>query len=216
MAAGEVPQGWGGLMPVSGRVQLRVVRFVVLLAVGVATVGLAIEMAVTDPQPSLRHPAIIITARAFVAFWAAAVSLQLRARPEEWAAFSPRLSLARGAWTIGLVVHLVHVGFAFGLGHGWSHTAAVRHVEEVGGFGAGIAVNYLFAAVWTADVIWWCASPGGYAHRPRWIGYAVHSFLAFTAFNATVVFGSGPVRVAGGAAFAMLAGLLWARRARII
>jgi hypothetical protein len=199
-------------MTASGRLQSRVAGFAFLLVAGVAPVGLAIGMAVTDPQPALRHPAITITARAFVVFWAVAAGLQLRARPEEWAVFSPRLSLARAAWAIGLVVHLVHVGFAFGLGHEWSHAAAVRHVEEVGGFGEGIVVNYLFAAVWAADVVWWWVSPGGYARRPRWVRYAVHGFLAFVVFNATVVYGSGLVRVAGVGAFVVLAGLVWARR----
>jgi len=199
-------------MAVSGGVQSRRLGFVVLLVAGVATIAVAFGMMVTDPQPTLRHPAITITARAFVAFWAVAAGLQLRARSVEWAVFSPRLRLARWAWTIGLVVHLVHVGFAFGLGHGWSHAAAVRHVEDVGGFGEGIVVNYLFAGVWAADVVWWYLSPGGYPHRPRWMGYAVHGFLAFVLFNATVVFGSGLVRVAGVVAFAALAGLLWAKK----
>ena len=199
-------------MAVSGGVQSRRLGFTVLLVAGVAPVAVAVGMAVTDPQPALRHPAITITAHAFVAFWAVAAGLQLRARSVEWTVLSPRLRLARWAWTIGLVVHLVHVGFAFGLGHEWSHAAAVRHVEKVGGFGEGIVVNYLFAGVWAADVVWWWVSPGRYAHRPGWVGYAVHGFLAFMVFNATVIFGSGPVRVAGVVAFAVLAGLLWARR----
>ena len=199
-------------MAVSGGVQSRWLGFIVLLVAAVAPVAVAFGMMVTDPQPTLRHPAITITARAFVAFWAVAAGLGLRARSVEWTVLTPRLRLGRWAWTIGLVVHLVHVGFAFGLGHEWSHAAAIRHVEEAGGFGEGIVVNYLFAGVWAADVVWWWVSPRRYARRPRWVGYAVHGFLAFVVFNATIVFGSGAVRVAGVVAFAVLAVLLWARR----
>lgn len=78
-------------------------------------------------------------------------------------------------------------------GHGWSHAAAYRHTAEAGGFGAGVYVNYLFAAVWLADAAWMWAAPTAYRHRPRWVGVAVHGFLAFIVFNATVVFGTTPL-----------------------
>ena len=101
-----------------------------------------------------------------------------------------RASVARLVWTLGWLALVIHIAIAFGVAHGWSHAAAVEHVRRVGGFGGGIVVNYLFAAVWLADVIWWWVNRSSYANRPRWMGWAVHGFLAFVVVNATLVFGS--------------------------
>jgi len=160
---------------------------------------------------AVQSDAVTATALLFVAAWAAAAAVLLRARPDEWRTLAPRVRTARRLWTLGLALHVVHVGCAFALAHAWSHAAAVRHVAATGGFGWGIAVNYLFAAAWAADAGWWWANPVGYATRPRSVGLAVHGFLAFVTFNATVVFGTNEVRATGAVAFAGLA-VLWSRR----
>jgi hypothetical protein len=97
----------------------------------------------------------------------------------------------------------VHAAAAFHLGHGWSHEAAVRHVEA-SGVGVGIWVNYLFALAWGIDAAWLAGWPGVYGRRPRWVGWALHGFLAFVTFSATVVYGDGAARWLGVGAFAVL------------
>ena len=179
------------------------------LAVSVACVVLAVH----DPEPDLRHPAVTISARYSVWAWFAACGMMLVLRPGEWREFGSRARFARLLWTLGLAMHVVHVLFAFGLSHRWSHAAAVEHVAAAGGFGWAIAVNYLFAAVWLADVLWWWADPTGYANRPRWVGRAVHGLLAFVVFNAAVVFGPAGWRVVDAVLFGVLA-VLWWRRTR--
>jgi uncharacterized membrane protein len=116
---------------------------------------------------------------------------------------SKRNRPARFLWTAGCVAFLLHVAAAFHFVHHWSHDAAyaetARQTNEVVGlnWGGGIYFNYLFAAVWLGDVIWWWHNPATYLARPRWIEWLVQGFLAFIVFNATVVFGHGPIRWAG-------------------
>jgi hypothetical protein len=123
------------------------------------------------------------------------------------------LACARLAWTAGYLAFLVHVACAFHFYHHWSHAAAyeatARQTEEVVGqpWGAGLYANYAFAVVWGADVLWWWISLTSYQGRPRWIEWAVQAILAFIAFNATVVFGSGAIRWLGLSACVLLAGL---------
>src|SRR5262245_4941150 len=58
---------------------------------------------------------------------------------------------ARLFYTWGCAMCLLHIAVAFHLAHAWSQQAAFDHVERASGFGAGLYVNYLFAAVWVAD-----------------------------------------------------------------
>jgi hypothetical protein len=53
--------------------------------------------------------------------------------------------------------------------------------------------------------------PQTYLARPRSIEWSIQGFLAFIAFNATVVFGSGAVRWLGLAACVMIALLVGLR-----
>jgi len=121
---------------------------------------------------------------------------------------------ARLAWTGGYLAFLVHVICAFHFYHHWSHAAAyeatAQQTAEVAGqrWGAGLFANYAFALVWGADVLSWWLSLESYRARPRLIGCAVQGFLAFIAFNATVVFGAGVIRWLGLGACVLLAGLL--------
>jgi hypothetical protein len=158
-----------------------------------------------DLEPNLRHPIVVSSAELVVAlialgWWA------MIAKPSS-------VGFTRLIWTLGVLTLFFHIVLAFWLAHGWSHNAAVEHVREVGGFGGGIVVNYLFALIWMADVVWWWINPVSRANRPRWMGWAIHGFLAFVVFNATVIFGSPERRVIYGAMFLALAILGLSRRA---
>jgi hypothetical protein len=120
-------------------------------------------------------------------------------------------NLARACWLLGCVVYLVHVAFAFHLYH-WSHAELVDHVEERSGFGPGIFFSHLFTLLWVADAAWWALSPGTRERRPAWVGWLLYGYVVFMTFEATVVYETGAVRVAGIVATALLAlslGLRW-------
>jgi hypothetical protein len=153
------------------------------------------------------------TIRLGLGFYAAAAGLMLFLRPAEWDG-SGRGQLARWCWSLAWAIYVIHVGMAFHFYHGWSHADAVRHTEEVSGFGPGIYVSHLFTLWWTLDIAWWWLWPQGYASRPAWIGRSLHAFMAFVAFNGTVVYEKGPIRWAGLALFATLGGLWVLTRAR--
>ena len=132
------------------------------------------------------------------------------------------LAFARWAWTFGCAFFIAHVVCAFGFYHHWSHTAAYRETArqtgEMTGFhwGGGIFLNYLFAAAWLADVLWWWLVPENFARRSPRLTIVWHGFFFFMVLNGTVVFGSGPVRWLGALICAGLAGLwLWRRNAGI-
>ena len=128
--------------------------------------------------------------------------------------------VARVLWSAGALAYLAHVGAAFHFVHGWSHHAAVvetaRQTRELFGMdtGVGIWFNYLFTAVWSADVAWWWLDPNGYIRRPGPVSAGVHVFLAFMFFNGAVVFAHGPSRWFGLAATVLVpVSWLWRRSA---
>ena len=118
-----------------------------------------------------------------------------------WLVRKPRA--ARLAWTSGFLLYLAHVTAAFHFRHHWSHSAAyeetARQTAALFGVhsGVGLYANYVFTAIWALDVIWMWWSPDTYRRRPRWIAVAIHGFIAFMFFNATVVFVTGSVRWLG-------------------
>src|SRR5262245_4849790 len=118
-----------------------------------------------------------LSVRAALFFYALAGVLMSRLDRAGWAARTRPGRLARLAWSLGCLAYLLHVALAFHYFHGWSHTEAVRHVEEVSGFGPGLFVSYLFTLAWAADVAWWWLSPVSYAGRPTWIGLTWHGFF---------------------------------------
>ena len=126
-----------------------------------------------------------------------------------------RPGAARALWTAGALLALVHVALAFHLHHAWSHASALsetaRQTRELLGVsaGAGVYVNYLFLAVWAADALWWWASPLRYAGRPRMLDFGVRGFLVFIFVNGAIVFGTGPVRIAGVASLLVLLLAWW-------
>jgi hypothetical protein len=117
----------------------------------------------------------------------------------------------RWLWTAGYVIFLTHLIAAFHFVHHWSHEAAYeetarRTYDALGiAVGVGIYVNHLFAVVWGIDVAWMWFGPTSYVRRRRGVEIAVQGFLAFIAFNSTVVFGHGVVRWVGILATVILA-----------
>jgi hypothetical protein len=125
---------------------------------------------------------------------------------------------ARLAWTAACVFYLAHVAAAFQFQHHWSHAAAyaatARQTAEVFGidWGGGLYFNYIFTMVWVVDATWWWrAGIERYRARRPWIARAVQWFFAFMFFNATVVFGSPPIRWFGLASILVLLTLLASR-----
>lgn len=114
-------------------------------------------------------------------------------------------------WTLGCGAFLAHLWCAFQFVHRWSHDHAYAETarqtgEAIGlNWGGGIYVNHVFAVVWVCDVLWWWVASASYERRLSWIEWTVQGFLAFIAFNATVVFGHGAIRWFGIGATLLLA-----------
>ncbi len=119
----------------------------------------------------------------------------------------------RGLWTLGCCLAWAHLASAFASYHHWSHDAAYAHTARetaaaVGiDWGGGIYFNYLFMLLWTTDAAWWWVFPASYRDRSRMYSILLDAYLAFMAFNATVVFGHGIIRYFGIAATVSLAWL---------
>ena len=129
--------------------------------------------------------------------------------------FSKAPPKARMIWTMGCAFFLAHVACAFAVYHHWSHLAAyedtARQTRAMTGWdsGAGLYVNYAFAAAWLGEVIWWWLAPASLGHRPVWIACVWHGFYAFMVLNGTIVFGHGAVRWFGALVFISLAIAGW-------
>jgi hypothetical protein len=108
--------------------------------------------------------------------------------------------VSRWVWTCACTVFLFHVAVAFHFAHGWSHQAAyaatARQTKDATGvdWGGGLYANYAFAIVWLVDVAWWWIAPKTFLVRNRALTWAINGFLAFMAFNASVVFAHGAMR----------------------
>lgn len=142
-----------------------------------------------DPTNS----AIFPTALATILLWCLGWPLLLatRATIPTWRESLP----SRAIWTLGCVLLLLHIAVAFHLGHDWSHKTAWERTQQVAGYGDGIYVNYAFALVWLADVLWAWIAFDSYLTRPQWVRWTILGFLAFIVFNAAVVFGTWTTRV---------------------
>jgi len=171
--------------------------WLVLLA---ATLAAPFVLDADDPGDAL----VRYTVRLSLAYYTAAATLMLLLRPEEWRP-AGRGRLARWCWSLAWAAYLVHLALAFHFAHHWSHADAMEHTERRSGFGPGIFLSHLFTLAWTADVLGWWLRPAGHATRPRWLDWALHGFMAFIIFNATVVYEDGPIRWAGLLLFAELA-----------
>lgn len=120
---------------------------------------------------------------------------------------SPDLDrLARWSWTMGIALALVHVYLAFERVYAWDHGAAVaatvqQTADRFGsGWRGGLYVNYVFLALWLADVVCWWAAPRWRASRPVKVEAARLALFVFMFFNGAVVFASAPGRWVGIAA----------------
>jgi hypothetical protein len=163
-------------------------------------------------SPTLGDDLTRYTVRLSLLYYAAAAGLMLTLRKEDW--LSARGQLARLLWTLAWLAYLVHLGMAFEHYHHWSHADAVEHTRQVSGVGAGIYVSHLFTLVWSSDVLFWWLWPTRHADRSVWIDRLLHGFMAFMFFNATVVFETGLIRVAGVVVFLALGGILAYRSIR--
>jgi hypothetical protein len=119
----------------------------------------------------------------------------------------------------GLALCVIHILIAMTSVHGWNQAAAIeataRRTEAVYGlrWGGGLFVNYLFVAVWAADV--WRSRAGTDPRvENRAAGWIVRIFYAVVIFNATVVFARWPMRIVG---VCLVIALLvaWRRRYKI-
>jgi hypothetical protein len=150
------------------------------------------------------------TIRLALLYYAIAAFLTCWSRPT---AGSSRIQLARWCWTLAWLAYLVHLAMAFHFYHHWSHADAMAHTRAVSGVGQGIYVSHLFTVLWSADVAYWWLAPAAHAARRRWLNMALHGFMLFVIFNATVVYETGVIRWAGVALFEELGRVFLYRRA---
>ena len=181
---------------------------VALFLLGVAWAAVDIALDPTPTVPKRRHRAILDSAYFAFALWVGAVVLMLRAPAAEWVGPTGAVRVARWCWGLGAVTFVLHVAVAFHFAHRWSHANGIRHVEETSGFGPGLFVSYFFTLLWAADAGWWVLEPASYATRAKWLGTAIHGFMAFIVLNGTVVFGHPPMREVSAGVFVVLAVVL--------
>ncbi len=135
---------------------------------------------------------------------------------------SVRAEPARTLYTAALAFAIVHVLVAFDLVYAWSQDAAIeataRQTAEVVGirWGGGIFVNYLFLALWGADVWHWWVSPGPHEQRSTRLEGLRLVFFLFMFINGAIIFAGPVARLVGipAAAAVMTAWLLSARKRR--
>jgi hypothetical protein len=178
-----------------------------LLWLALLAVLLAVPALTADPGEALTRNTI----RLSLLFYGGAAVMMPRLGAPDWAAQTPRGRLTRACWVLAWLAYLIHLGMAFHYYHGWSHDDAVRRTERESGFGPGIYLSHAFTLVWLADVVFWLGWPRRYAARSPWVGVALHGFLVFMIFNATVVFGHGWIRWAGAALLALVAAAVMLR-----
>ncbi len=124
---------------------------------------------------------------------------------------------ARAIWTVGIALAVSHAVLAFQFVYGWNHDAAVAATVQQAAdrFGAGwrgsIYVNYVFLAVWLADVCWWWIAPASHAARSLRLEFVRRALFTFMFLNGAVVFASGVGRLVGIAAVATVL-LAWRTR----
>ena len=126
---------------------------------------------------------------------------------------------ARWTWTVACGFFLIHVACAFHYFYQWSEAVAYSETARLTlaftgmNWGGGLYFNYLFAALWLADVLWWWFAPGSFSRRPHLLTVLWDGFFFFMVLNAAVIFVSGPKRWLGVFLCTALA-LLWWRNWR--
>jgi len=129
------------------------------------------------------------------------------------------------AWWLnatGCAFFLAHVACAFDFFYDWSHATAyadtARQTKEFTGWnsGSGLYINYAFALVWMAEVIWSGVKPFGYSARSNPTTYIVRVFFLFMIINGAFVFVRGNIRWFGLLLCVALVGCWWFRPNRRI
>jgi len=179
--------------------------------IALAGVVLATRAAAQSPTALTRTTIHLALVEYAIALW-----MMMSLSGDDWRTQTPRAHAVRWLWTWACVTFFVHVACAFHFVHRWSHAHAFEATRQEGGFGEGLYVNYVFMALWLGDVLWWWASPETYASRASWLPRALHAFMLFIAFNATIVFENGLVRFGGLAAVVVLAARWLALRKRAL
>jgi hypothetical protein len=129
--------------------------------------------------------------------------VDLLGRPAKAIVGPPAERLARSLWTVACVLLWIHVASAFHFVHDWDQQAAIeqtaRETAAVTGlnWGGGLWINYTLMLLWAADALWWWVGPQSFAARPAILSRIWLGFVLFIAFNATVVFKTGPMRWSG-------------------
>jgi len=124
-------------------------------------------------------------------------------------------NVVRGTWLVGATAAFGHSALALLSFHDGSHAAAfeatAQQTEELLGVavGVGLYVNYIFVAVWLVDALLRCFRADLYRLLPYWYRVAMYSFLIFIAFNGTVVFKDGWLRLLGLIVTAVLLVMWW-------
>jgi hypothetical protein len=117
-----------------------------------------------------------------------------------------RRPVPRWAWTIslaGVLLCVAHIAVALGHHHHWNHDAAVaetaRQTAAVYGVAwrGGVYVNYVFVAVWLAELWRWRTRPAEHFAPSRAAWWAVRAFYFVIILNGAVVFASPRTRIAG-------------------
>lgn len=124
----------------------------------------------------------------------------------QWLHNRKRLHRRMVTWTIGLVIFLIHLAFAFHYYHQWSHASAFARTQHVTGFGYGVFVSYAFTLLWLLDVLWYWFWPIAFTTRPRWLTIILHLFFAFLWINGTIPYALWPTMLLGIAAWLSLLG----------
>ena len=115
-------------------------------------------------------------------------------------------TISRWAWTVslaGALLCIAHIVIALGYHHHWSHDAAVeataRQTAAVYGlaWGGGVYVNYVFVAIWLAELWRWRTRPAAYFARSPAVSWGLRAFFVTIIVNAAIVFASPRTRVAG-------------------
>lgn len=118
------------------------------------------------------------------------------------------------AWSMsasGAILLTIHILLAMAEHHGWSLASALeataRQTDDMFGlnWGGGVYVNYVFAAVWIAELFVWRQWPEGYAMRPGWIRWSLRAFYLVLIVSGAIIFAGGWRRLIGLAIVGVLA-----------
>lgn len=129
----------------------------------------------------------------------------------------PAVRRARLLFSFGGLVFLLHVVTAIWIHHGMSHSVAfeytARRTEQLTGIasGFGLYLNYLFAVLWCAEIVWWHSAVVSYRSRATAISAGIHGFFLFMIANGAVVFVPWPRRALGILVLVLCGLALWLR-----